>query len=135
MRTLALCGASCKRRSSFYCTGAAWKSLQLLPLLSFYLYLWSRVVSGGPGPCGLGLWASRMNFACTEFYEVACRPSPSPASWQAPRGSSGANSCLSAWRAGSSGRGYVAAAQRLLWVAHLGEASTIGDVPRFSSGV
>jgi hypothetical protein len=70
MRTLALCGASCKRRSFFYCTGAAWKSLQLLPLLSFYLYLWSRVVSRSPGPCGLGLWASRMNFACTEFSEV-----------------------------------------------------------------
>jgi hypothetical protein len=33
MRTLALCGASCKRRSFFYCTRAAWKSLQLLPLL------------------------------------------------------------------------------------------------------
>ena len=73
MRTLAMCGASCKRRSFFYCTGAAWKSLQLLPLLSFYLYLWSRVVSGGPGPCGLGLWASRMNFACTEFCEVRLR--------------------------------------------------------------
>jgi hypothetical protein len=33
MRTLGLCGASCKRRSFFYCTRAAWKSLQLLPLL------------------------------------------------------------------------------------------------------
>jgi hypothetical protein len=33
MRTLALCGASCKRRSFFYCTGAACKSLQLLALL------------------------------------------------------------------------------------------------------
>jgi hypothetical protein len=32
MRTLALCGASCKRRSFFYCTRAACKSLQLLPL-------------------------------------------------------------------------------------------------------
>ncbi len=32
MRTLALCGASCKRRSFFYCTWAAWESLQLLPL-------------------------------------------------------------------------------------------------------
>ena len=33
MRTLALSGASCKRRSFFYCTGAACKSLQLLALL------------------------------------------------------------------------------------------------------
>ena len=33
MRTLAMCGASCKRRSFFYCKGAACKSLQLLPLL------------------------------------------------------------------------------------------------------
>ena len=33
MRTLALSGASCKRRSFFYCTGAASKSLQLLALL------------------------------------------------------------------------------------------------------
>ena len=32
MRTLAMCGASCERRSFFYCTGAAWKSLRLLPL-------------------------------------------------------------------------------------------------------
>ncbi len=39
-------------------------------VFSFYLYLWSRVVWGGSGPCGLGLWASRMNFACTEFSEV-----------------------------------------------------------------
>jgi hypothetical protein len=41
MRTLANCGASCKRRSFFYCTRAAWKSLWLLPI--FYLYLCSRV--------------------------------------------------------------------------------------------
>ena len=33
MRTLVLSGASCKRRSFFYCTGAACKSLQLLALL------------------------------------------------------------------------------------------------------
>ena len=33
MRTLALSGAFCKRRSFFYCTGAACKSLQLLALL------------------------------------------------------------------------------------------------------
>jgi hypothetical protein len=39
MRTLALCGASCKRRSFFYCTGAACKSLQLLALLMVEGYL------------------------------------------------------------------------------------------------
>ena len=59
MRTLAMCGASCKRRSFFYCTGAAWKSLQLLPLLSFYLYLWSRVVSDA----SWAVWTGAMGFA------------------------------------------------------------------------
>ena len=39
MRTLALSGASCKRRSFFYCTGAACKSLQLLALLMVEGYL------------------------------------------------------------------------------------------------
>jgi hypothetical protein len=39
MRTLALSGASCKRRSFFYCTGAASKSLQLLALLMVEGYL------------------------------------------------------------------------------------------------
>ncbi len=39
MRTLALCGASCKRRSFFYCTREAWKSLQLLPLLMIEGYV------------------------------------------------------------------------------------------------
>jgi hypothetical protein len=39
MRTLALSGASCKRRSFFYCTGAACKSLRLLPLLMVEGYL------------------------------------------------------------------------------------------------
>jgi hypothetical protein len=64
MRTLALCGASCKDAPFSIVRGQRGK------VFSFYLYLWSRVVSGGPGPCGLGLWASRMNFAQTEFSEV-----------------------------------------------------------------
>jgi hypothetical protein len=64
MRTLALCGASCKDAPFSIVRGQRGK------VFSFYLYLWSRVVSGGPGPCGVGLWASRMNFPCTEFYEV-----------------------------------------------------------------
>jgi hypothetical protein len=53
MRTLALCGASCKRRSFFYCTGAAWKSLQLLPLL---------MVEGYVGR-SWGVWTGAMGFA------------------------------------------------------------------------
>ena len=53
MRTLALCGASCKRRSFFYCTGAAWKSLQLLPLL---------MVEGCVGR-SWGVWTGAMGFA------------------------------------------------------------------------
>jgi hypothetical protein len=53
MRTLALCGASCKRRSFFYCTGAAWKSLQLLPLL---------MVEGCVGR-SWAVWTGAMGFA------------------------------------------------------------------------
>jgi hypothetical protein len=53
MRTLALYGASCKRRSFFYCTGAAWKSLQLLPLL---------MVEGCVGR-SWGVWTGAMGFA------------------------------------------------------------------------
>ena len=53
MRTLALCGASCKRRSFFYCTGAAWKSLQLLPLL---------MVEGYVGR-SWAVWTGAMGFA------------------------------------------------------------------------
>jgi len=53
MRTLALCGASCKRRSFFYCTGAAWKSLRLLPLL---------MVEGCVGR-SWGVWTGAMGFA------------------------------------------------------------------------
>jgi hypothetical protein len=49
MRTLALCGASCKRRSFFYCTWATWKSLQLLPLLMVESYVArSWIVWTGP---------------------------------------------------------------------------------------
>ncbi len=53
MRTLALCGASCKRRSFFYCTGAAWKSLQLLALL---------MVEGCVGR-SWAVWTGAMGFA------------------------------------------------------------------------
>jgi hypothetical protein len=53
MRTLALCGASCKRRSFFYCTGAAWKSLRLLPLL---------MVEGCVGR-SWAVWTGAMGFA------------------------------------------------------------------------
>src|SRR5687767_7351581 len=53
MRTLALCGASCKRRSFFYCTGAAWKSLRLLPLLMVEGYLGRSWV----------VWTGAMGFA------------------------------------------------------------------------
>ena len=53
MRTLALCGASCKRRSFFYCTEAAWKNLQLLPLL---------MVEGCVGR-SWAVWTGAMGFA------------------------------------------------------------------------
>jgi hypothetical protein len=53
MRTLALCGASCKRRSFYYCTGAAWKSLRLLPLL---------MVEGYVGR-SWAVWTGAMGFA------------------------------------------------------------------------
>ena len=53
MRTLALCGASCKRRSFFYCTGAACKSLQLLALL---------MVEGCVGR-SWAVWTRAMGFA------------------------------------------------------------------------
>jgi len=53
MRTLALSGASCKRRSFFYCTGAASKSLQLLALLMVEGYLGRSWV----------VWSGAMGFA------------------------------------------------------------------------
>ena len=53
MRTLALSGASCKRRSFFYCTGAACKSLQLLALLMVEGYLGRS----------WGVWTGAMGFA------------------------------------------------------------------------
>jgi hypothetical protein len=53
MRTLALSGASCKRRSFFYCTGAACKSLQLLALLMVEGYLGRS----------WGVWTEAMGFA------------------------------------------------------------------------
>ena len=53
MRTLALRGASCKRRSFFYCTGAACKSLQLLALL---------MVEGCVGR-SWAVWTGAMGFA------------------------------------------------------------------------
>src|SRR5215210_2003837 len=61
MRTLAMCGASCKRRSFFYCTGAAWKSLQLLPLL---------MVEGCVGRSWVVWDGAMLNFAITEFSEL-----------------------------------------------------------------
>jgi hypothetical protein len=61
MRTLALCGASCKRRSFFYCTRAAWKSLQLLPLL---------MVEGYVGRSWAVWTGALLNFACTGFSDV-----------------------------------------------------------------
>ena len=53
MRTLAMSGASCKRRSFFYCTGAACKSLQLLALL---------MVEGCVGR-SWAVWTGAMGFA------------------------------------------------------------------------
>ena len=53
MRTLALSGASFKRRSFFYCTGAAYKSLQLLALLMVEGYLGRS----------WGVWTEAMGFA------------------------------------------------------------------------
>ena len=68
MRTLALCGASCKRRSFFYCTGAAWKSLQLLPLL---------MVEGCVGR-SWAVWTGAMGFADElRMYGVLGSSSPS----------------------------------------------------------
>jgi hypothetical protein len=58
MRTLALCGASCKRRSFFYCTRVAWKSLQLLPLL---------MVKGYVGRSWVIWTGAMLNFVMTEF--------------------------------------------------------------------
>jgi hypothetical protein len=67
MRTLVLCGASFTRRSFFYCTGAAWKSLQLLPLL---------MVEGCVGR-SWAVWTGAMGFADELPLYGVLRSSPS----------------------------------------------------------
>ena len=66
MRTLALCGASCKRRSFFYVRGQRGKSLQLLPLL---------MVEGCVGR-SWAVWTGAMGFADELRHNGVLRSSP-----------------------------------------------------------